>query len=105
MPQLAPERVRQILAAPAFRELVSARAKMRWSLSIVTLIMFFGFLALISTARDTLGANPGGSVISVGLIIALVMIAMVVMLTGFYVQRSNSRFDKLSHALKEEFGR
>lgn len=105
MPQRGPEQMREILAAPAFRELVSARARMRWSLSIVTLIMFFGFLALISTARGALGANSGGTVLPFGLMIGLGMIAVVVMLTGFYVQRSNSRFDKLSHALKEEFGR
>ena len=105
MPQLAPERTRQILAAPAFRELVSARARLRWGLSIVTLIMFFGFIALISMARGALGANLGGSVIPFGLMVALAMIAVVVALTGFYVQRSNSRFDRLSHALQEEFGR
>src|ERR1700744_5032887 len=104
MPQLSPERTRHILAAPAFRALVSARAKMRWSLSIVTLTIFFGFLALISMARDALGVNPGGTIIPFGMIIALLMIAIVVVLTGFYVQQSNSRFDKLSRALKEEFG-
>lgn len=104
MPQPGPERVREILADPLFRELASARAKLRWSLSIVTLIMFFGFIALISTARDALGATVAGSAMPLGLVLVLVMIAMVVTLTGIYVQRSNSRFDELTHALKREFG-
>jgi hypothetical protein len=30
---------------------------LRWSLSIVAPIMFFGFITLISTARDVLGAT------------------------------------------------
>ena len=104
MPQLKSERTREILANPVFCELASARAKLRWSLSIVTLIMFFGFIALISTAKATLGAKIAGSAIPLGMLIALAMIAFVVLLTGIYVQRSNSRFDALTHALKREFG-
>ena len=105
MPQPRPERTREILANPAFRELASARAKLRWSLSIVTLIMFFGFIALISTAKDALGTPVAGSTIPLGLCLTLAMIALVVLLTGVYVQRSNSRFDELTHAVKREFGR
>jgi uncharacterized membrane protein (DUF485 family) len=96
--------MREILADPSFRELASARAKLRWSLSIVTLIMFFGFIALISSARDALGATVAGSAMPLGLVLVLAMIAMVVTLTGIYVKRSNSRFDELTHALKREFG-
>ena len=104
MPQSRPERMREILADPSFRELASARARLRWSLSIVTLVMFYGFIAVISTARDTLGATVAGSAMPLGLVLALAMIAIVVTLTGIYVQRSNSRFDELTLALKREFG-
>ena len=104
MPQSRPERMREILADPSFRELASARARLRWSLSIVTLVMFFGFIAVISTARDTLGTTVAGSAMPLGLVLALAMIAIVVTLTGIYVQRSNSRFDELTLALKREFG-
>jgi uncharacterized membrane protein (DUF485 family) len=104
MPQSGSERVREILANPAFRELASGRAKLRWALSIATLIMFFGFIALISTARDALAATVAGSAMPLGLVLALAMIFIVVTLTGIYVRRSNSRFDELTHALKREFG-
>lgn len=104
MSEPGPERMREILADPSFRELASARAKLRWSLSIVTLIMFFGFITLISTARDALGATVAGIAMPLGLVLVVVMIAMVVALTGIYVQRSNSRFDELTHALKRELG-
>ena len=104
MPQPKPERTREILANPTFRELASARAKLRWGLSGMTLIMFFGFITLISTAKSAIGANVAGSVIPLGLFLALGMIAVVVLVTGLYVQRSNSRFDELTSALKREFG-
>jgi uncharacterized membrane protein (DUF485 family) len=104
MLQLTPDRTREILADPAFKELVSARARLRWSLSIVTLIMFFGFIALISTAQGALGTTVAGSPMPLGLLLALFMIVLVVFLTGLYVQRCNSRFDERARALNREFG-
>ena len=103
MQQMPPKRTREILADPVFKELVSARAKLRWGFSIVTLILFFGFIALISTARGALGANVAGSTIPLGLLLALSMIGLVVVLTGIYVQQSNSRFDELTRVLNREF--
>jgi uncharacterized membrane protein (DUF485 family) len=103
MLQLTRDRTREILADPAFKELVSARARLRWSFSIVTLIMFFGFIALISAARcaqrDCRG-KPHAARASTGAL----MIVLVVFLTGLCVQRCNSRFDERARALNRQFG-
>ena len=104
MPSPVVECTRQILADPVFRELASERAKLRWGLSIVTLILFFGFIALVSTARSALGETVGGSDMPLGLVLALAVIVLVVLLTGFYVRRSNSRFDELARGLNRRFG-
>jgi uncharacterized membrane protein (DUF485 family) len=105
MLQLMRDRTHEIITDPRFRNLASARAKLRWGLSIVTLIMFFGFIALISTAKSALGVPIAGSSIPLGLLLAMFMIIAVVALTGFYVYRSNSRFDELARILNREFGR
>ncbi|WP_375778775.1 DUF485 domain-containing protein [Bradyrhizobium sp. ma5] len=105
MLQLSPDRTRKILADAAFRELVSGRARLRWGLSILTLLMFFGFIALISTAKAALGASFAGSAMPVGFAIALLMVAAIIAFTGFYVQRSNARFDELTRLVNQEFGR
>jgi uncharacterized membrane protein (DUF485 family) len=104
MLRLQPEQARRIVAAPAFRELSSARAKLRWGLSFLTLFTFFGFLALVSTAKEALGSPVAGSIVPIGLVLLLAISTLVVVLTGIYVRRSNSRFDELAHALKQEFG-
>lgn len=98
------DRTRQVLADPAFRELALSRARLRWGLSLVTLILFFGFIALISTAKSALGMNVTGSDIPLGLALSLTVIVSVVLLTGFYVQRSNSHFDELARGLNRRFG-
>jgi uncharacterized membrane protein (DUF485 family) len=104
MLQITRDRTEEIIRDPRFRNLASARAKLRWSLSIVTLVMFFGFIALISTAKSALGVAVAGSAIPLGLLLAMAMCVVVVMLTGFYVHRSNSRFDELASRLNREFG-
>jgi uncharacterized membrane protein (DUF485 family) len=104
MSQLSPEFTQRILSNPSFKELASARAKLRWTLSLITLALFFGFIAVISTARGALGANVANSAIPLGLMVAFTMIVLVVLLTGFYVQRSNARFDRLAQILTREFG-
>ncbi|UGY27936.1 DUF485 domain-containing protein [Bradyrhizobium septentrionale] len=105
MSQLTRERTQQILADAAFKELVSGRARLRWSLSILTLVMFFGFIALISTVRAALGASIAGSAMPLGFALALAMVAAVVIFTGIYVQRSNARFDELTRTVNRELGR
>jgi uncharacterized membrane protein (DUF485 family) len=104
MLQLTPERTERILSDPSFKELVGARSKLRWTLSVITLVMFFGFILLISMARGALGATIAGSAIPVGLGLGFAMIVAVVVLTGIYVMQSNSRFDPLTRSLNREFG-
>ena len=104
MLQVTRDRTQEIIRDPRFLKLASARARLRWSLSIVTLIMFFGFIALISTAKSALGVAVAGISIPLGLLLAISMCVVVVMLTGFYVYRSNSRFDALASLLNREFG-
>ncbi len=105
MPQLSPEQARKVMTSKNFRELVSARARLRWVLSGLTLVMFFGFLALISSTPKSLGASIPGSGFPISMALAMGVIISVLCLTGFYVQRSNSRFDSLTQSIKQEFGR
>jgi uncharacterized membrane protein (DUF485 family) len=104
MLSVTPDRTRQVLADPAFRELALSRARLRWGLSLITLILFFGFIALVSTAKSALGENVAASDIPLGLALGLTVIALVVLLTGFYVQRSNSRFDELARGIIRRLG-
>ncbi|MBI3699096.1 MAG: DUF485 domain-containing protein [Afipia sp.] len=105
MSQLSPEQARKVMASKNFRELVSARARLRWVLSGLTLVMFFGFLVLISSTPKSLGASIPGSAIPISMALAMGVIVSVLCLTGFYVRRSNSRFDNLAQSIKQEFGR
>ena len=73
MQQLTSARIGEILANPTFKELASKRARLRWGLSLLTLLMYFGFIVLISTAGSALGRNVPGTAIPIGLLLALIM--------------------------------
>jgi uncharacterized membrane protein (DUF485 family) len=94
----------EVLRTPKFQQLRSQRARLRWVLSGATLIMFFGLIVLVMTARNALGVNiPGSSTpLWFGLIFA--MTVLVVVFTGLYVHQSNSRFDRLTDDLIRELG-
>jgi uncharacterized membrane protein (DUF485 family) len=92
-----------VLQAQKFRELTSARATLRWTLSLATLALFFGFILLVLSARSVLGTSSPGS-IPVWFNLSFAMVFLVVILTGVYVRRSNARFDQLTNDLNQEFG-
>jgi uncharacterized membrane protein (DUF485 family) len=102
MMPLSPEQTSRILANSSFRELVAARSRLRWGLSLITLVIFFGFIGLISAAPSILGASMAGGNIPLGMAVALGMVVLVVILTGYYVWRSNRYFDGLVQAIQGE---
>ena len=98
------EKTSEILSSPSFRDLVSARARLRWGLSLVAVVMFFGFIALTSSASRALGTSIAGSDIPLGICLAFAMIAGMVALTGFYVHRSNVYLDGVARAIRQGVG-
>jgi uncharacterized membrane protein (DUF485 family) len=96
--------VQTVLSAPKFKQLRAERAVLRWTLSLATLAMYFGLIVLVLTERNAFSGDiPGTSMpIWFGFIFAATL--LVVVFTGIYVSRSNSRFDRLTTDLIRELG-
>jgi uncharacterized membrane protein (DUF485 family) len=92
----------QVLLSPRFQELVRQRTRFAWTLSIVMLVIYFGFILLVAFAKPLLATKVGGGVTSLGIILGLGVILSAFVLTGIYVQRANSRFDELTRRLTRE---
>jgi uncharacterized membrane protein (DUF485 family) len=93
----------QVLRSPRFQELVRERTRFAWTLSIVMLVIYFGFILLVAFAKPLLATKIGGGVTSLGIVLGLGVIVSAFVLTGIYVQRANSRFDELTRNLTREF--
>ena len=87
---------------PKFQELVSKRKSLGWSLTILTLIIYFGFILLIAFDPAFLGQKIGDGVMTLGMPVGLVVIIATFLIVGFYVARANATYDVLTKQIVEE---
>jgi len=92
----------RVLQNPRFQALVRQRSSFAWALTIVMLVIYFGFILLVAFAKPLLATKVGGGVTSFGIVLGLGVIISAFVLTGIYVQRANGRFDELTRNLTKE---
>ena len=101
----ADPQVARIARSPEFKQLVHERTRFGWILTILMLVVYFGFIGLIAFDKALLAMKVGGGTASLGLFMGVFVILFAFALTGVYVARANTRFDALSDALKRSVGR
>ncbi|MCK9373566.1 MAG: DUF485 domain-containing protein [Sulfuricurvum sp.] len=95
------EMVDRIKNDPDFIHLVKTRSKFAWILTIVMLVIYFGFVLTIAFDPSLLGTPLSeGSVTTVGIPIGVGVIVSAFALTGMYVRRANREFDELTAKIK-----
>jgi uncharacterized membrane protein (DUF485 family) len=95
--------VHAIKSNPKYHELVSKRSKFAWLLAFAMLAIYYGYILVIAFNKQIL-AQPlwEGSVATVGIPVGIGVILSAFVLTGIYVFRANSEFDRLTREIKEE---
>lgn len=96
------EMVEQIKNNPKYKELVSKRNSLAWTLSIIMLVVYYAFILVIAFDPSLLGAKMGSGVITVGIPVGIAIIFIAFALTGVYVKKANSEFDDLTKQIKDE---
>ena len=87
---------------PKFIALVNKRKTLGWSLSIVMLAIYLGFILVVSFAPDVLSAKLGTGVTTVGIVVGVLVILSAFVLTGIYVSKANAEYDTLTKAIVED---
>lgn len=86
---------------PDFLHLVKVRSKFAWTLTIVMLVIYFGFVLVIAFNPALLGTPlSAGSVTTVGIPVGVGVIISAFILTGIYVRRASTEFDELTARIK-----
>ena len=80
---------------PNYQELVRQRSSLGWTLSLIMLVIYFGFILLVAYAPKFLGTPLGTGVMTIGIPIGLLVIVSAFLLTGIYVGKANSKYDPL----------
>ncbi len=91
----------QVRADPDFIALERGRGLLGWTLAIVMMAIYFGFVLLVAFAPGLMG-TPVDGVITLGFPLGLLVIISAIALTGIYVARANSRFDGMTTRIVEQ---
>ena len=90
--------LRRIENDPNYRRLVSERKSLGWTLAIITLVMYYGYIAIVAFAPSLIALPLFGS-ITVGIVLGVAIILASILLTGIYVMRANAEYDELTNAI------
>jgi uncharacterized membrane protein (DUF485 family) len=90
--------IKRIQSDPNYIKLVAERKSFGWTLAIITLVIYYGYIALVAFAPSVI-AIPVSGAITVGIILGAAIIVASIVLTGIYVSRANSHYDELTKAI------
>jgi uncharacterized membrane protein (DUF485 family) len=93
-----------LLEDPDFKDLSAQKNFVSIILTILELLLYFGFIALIAFNKPFLAKKltEGGST-TIGIPIAVGTILGSIVLTGIYIQWANNKYDKLVDKVKNKF--
>ena len=86
----------KIASHPKYQELRARRTPLGVVLSILMLVVYYGYIGLIAFDKPFLAKPIGAGVTSLGIPIGMGVIIFTIVITGIYVRRANSEFDALT---------
>ena len=87
---------------PNYQALKERRSSFGWTLTILMLVVYYGFILLIAFQKGVLSARIGSGVMTWGIPIGFGVILFTILITGVYVRRANGEFDELSDKINRE---
>ncbi|SPL70222.1 DUF485 domain-containing protein [Acinetobacter stercoris] len=94
--------VQRILQNPKFKQMVSKKSTLSWTLTIFMLVVYVGFMLLVGYNKEFLMSSFSGGVTTWGIPLGLGIIVLSFLLCGVYSYIANNSFDQLTNeAMKE----
>ena len=94
--------VERIQRNPKYQQLKRTRSRYGWTLAILMLVVYYGYIGLIAFDKQFLAKPMGAGVTTIGIPIGMAVIVFTVVITGIYVRRANSEFDALTRDILED---
>ena len=94
--------VAKIEANPKYHELRRKRSSFGWMLTILMMVVYYGYIALIAFNKPFLAQPIGAGVTSMGVPIGMGVIVFTIVITGLYVRRANDEYDRLTAEILKE---
>lgn len=94
--------VARIEANPKYHELKRKRSGFGWLLTVLMLLVYYGYIGVIAFDKELLARPLGAGVTTWGIPIGLGVIVFTVLITGLYVRRANNEYDRLTAEILED---
>jgi uncharacterized membrane protein (DUF485 family) len=86
----------RIRTNPAFQRLERERRTLSWTLAVLMMLIYGGFLIVVAFDKPLVAQPIGAGPITLAFPLGLGVIVAAVALTGIYVARANTLFDRLT---------
>jgi uncharacterized membrane protein (DUF485 family) len=91
--------ISRVTSNPKYQELKSKRASFGWTLTVLMMIAYYGFILLVAYNKPLLATKIGAGVITLGMPLGIGVLVFTIIITNIYVRRANSEFDDLTAAI------
>jgi len=97
------EILKRVQSNPKFVELVHKKTSLGWRLTLIMLVIYYGFILMLAFAPKALGTPiAAGATTTAGIPVGILIILSAFVLTGIYVRKANNEFDTLNKQIVEE---
>lgn len=97
------ELVARIANSPNYQALKTKRTRFGWWLTLMMMVVYYGFILLVAFNKSFLSQKLGAGVMTIGIPIGVGVLLFTIVITAYYVNRANREFDALSDAIAKEF--
>lgn len=94
--------VQRVQSNPKYHDLRKKRNAFAWILTILMLVVYYGYIGLIAFDKAFLAKPIGDGVTTVGMPIGLGVILFTIVITGLYVYRANTEFDAINQEIVKD---
>jgi uncharacterized membrane protein (DUF485 family) len=96
--------LRDVATSSKYKELIAKRSRFGWTLTVIMLAAYYGYVSLIAFDKAFLAQPIGSGRMSLGIPVGFGLIVFAILLTGVYVIRANREFDRLTEEIQAEWG-
>ena len=93
--------VQRVVTHPDYIALKAKRTRFGWTLAVMMLIVYYGFILLVAFNKPFLAQRLGDGVMTIGMPIGLGVILFTVVITVIYVRRANAEYDTLAERISK----
>lgn len=92
-PQASDALQRRIASDPRYLSLVRDRQRFSWVLTIITVVLYSGFISLIAFDKPFMAQFLGGTSFTIAVVLGAAMLLGTIAICAVYVWRANGEYD------------